>query len=276
MMEWRSTKNEGNFCMFSEYSELCTEVYDHTKPVGHSIGGDIEFYRDRLASCMGRILEAAVGSGRMLIPLLEAGLTVDGVDNSPEMLASCRKRCKERGLNPELIEGNVQELALPYTYEAIVMPAGSFLLIEQRHESINTLARFYEHLVPGGRLIIDIHLPDPHFEIGKVSTSSFALPTGDLITLEEKLVKVDFLNQCTVSHLKYEKWRKGRLFQTELQRFPLRWYGFAEFKLVLESVGFANISCSADYVYGQQPSEDHQIITFEAVKHMNDETPAGR
>lgn len=42
--------------MFSHYSELCTEVYDLTKPVGHSIGGDIEYYRNRLKSCTGRII----------------------------------------------------------------------------------------------------------------------------------------------------------------------------------------------------------------------------
>lgn len=65
--------------MFSYYSNLCTEVYDLTKPVGHSVGGDIEYYLDRLQSCSGRILEAAVGSGRMLIPLLEAELVVDGL-----------------------------------------------------------------------------------------------------------------------------------------------------------------------------------------------------
>ncbi|MDB5084356.1 MAG: methyltransferase [Bacilli bacterium] len=30
---------------FSYYGELCTEVYDLTKKVGHSFGGDVEYYR---------------------------------------------------------------------------------------------------------------------------------------------------------------------------------------------------------------------------------------
>lgn len=252
--------------MVHYYRELSTEVYNLTKPVGYSIRGDIEYYRDRLQPCKGRILEAGVGTGRVLIPLLEAGLTVDGVDNSPEMLALCRKHCKERGLTPELFEVNLQELSLPYSYEAIIIPTGSFLLIEQRNESINTLKRFYEHLVPGGRIIVDIQLPNLDLEIGKVFTSTFTLPTGDLITLEEKLVEVDVVNQYTVSYLKYEKWQKGKLIQTELQRFPLRWYGIEEFKLVLQNVGFSNVGCSADYVYGKQPSKDEKIYTFEAVK----------
>ena len=80
--------------MFSFYSTLCTELYDYTKPVGYSLNGDIEYYKERLKDCRGRILEAAVGSGRVIIPLLEAGFKVDGIDYSPEMLDSCRKRCK--------------------------------------------------------------------------------------------------------------------------------------------------------------------------------------
>lgn len=95
--------------MFSHYGQLCTEVYDLTKPVGYSMGGDIEYYRDRLQTCQGRILEAAVGTGRVLIPLLESGLTVDGLDYSPEMLASCRNHAAKRGLYPELFEGRLHQ-----------------------------------------------------------------------------------------------------------------------------------------------------------------------
>lgn len=78
---------------FSYYGELCTEVYDLTKKIGQSIGGDLEYYREKLKNCKERILEAMVGSGRVIIPLLESGLIVDGVDYSHEMLASCRKHC---------------------------------------------------------------------------------------------------------------------------------------------------------------------------------------
>ena len=82
--------------------------------------------KERLKDCRGRILEAAVGSGRVIIPLLEAGFTVDGIDYSPEMLDSCRKRCKER-LTSNLYEGSLQQLSLPYKYEAIIIPTGSFV-----------------------------------------------------------------------------------------------------------------------------------------------------
>ena len=59
----------------------------------------------------------------MLIPLLEAGLAVEGVDSSPEMLAVCRARCEERGLEPVLHEADIRSFSLPDRYEAVIIPA---------------------------------------------------------------------------------------------------------------------------------------------------------
>lgn len=77
--------------MYSNYGPLCTELYDLTKPVGYSIGGDIEYYLERLKGTEGKVLEAGAGSGRFLIPLLENGYDVEGIDYSPKMLDLCRK-----------------------------------------------------------------------------------------------------------------------------------------------------------------------------------------
>lgn len=243
-------------------SELAAEVYDIGIPVGHSFG-DVEFYRDRLKGCRGRVLEPAVGNGRILTPLLEAGLVVDGIDSSPEMLSLCRRHCSERGLDPTLHEGEMQSFSLPERYEALIVPAGSFLLLEDRRDSLEALRRFREHLVPRGRLIMDLEFRTD-FRLDHTSTKTFTTPDGDLITLESKLVEVDFLNQYTVVFLKYEKWRDGRLLETELQRFPLRWYGVEEFKFVLESEGFSEITVSAGYEHGKPPSSAEQTLTFEA------------
>ena len=52
-----------------EYGQLSAFFYELTKPVGYSIEGDIEYYSRQLAGILGRVLEAGVGTGRMLIPL---------------------------------------------------------------------------------------------------------------------------------------------------------------------------------------------------------------
>jgi SAM-dependent methyltransferase len=244
------------------YGRLATEAYDIDKPIGRSFG-DVEFYLERLKSCTGRVLEPAVGTGRVMIPLTEAGLEVEGLDDSPEMLAICRARCAERGLQPVLYEGDMGSLSLPHSYEAIIVPAGSFLLIERREESLGTLKRFHEHLLPGGRLILDLEL-QTDFRVGTISTWTVQTPQGETITMEAKVVEVNFLEQYSVSHLRYEKWRDGELLRTEMQRFALRWYGLEEFELVLKSLGFSEVVVSAYYEYGKRPTRADQTFTFEA------------
>ena len=249
--------------MLSYYGRLSSEVYDMDKPTGHSFG-DVEFYMNRLESCKGPILEPATGTGRILIPLLEKGLNVDGFDSSKDMLNICKNNCRKRDLNPKLFEAKMESFSQDTKYDAIIVPTGTFLLLHKRADSIKALQNFYKHLSNGGRLIVDISL-QTDISIGTVSTKTWECSNGDIIILENKIVEVDYITQYTISHGRYEKWREGVLLQTELEYFPLRWYGVEEFKLILESIGFKNIVISSDYKLGQYPSNFEEIITFEAV-----------
>lgn len=249
--------------MLGYYNKLSSEVYDIDKYIGLSFG-DVEFYSERLASCEGSVLEPGVGTGRMLIPLLEKGLNVDGFDVSAEMLKICRNNCKSRDLHPKLFEGKMETFSLDTKYEAIIVPTGTFLLLHKREDSLNALKNFYNHLSNGGKLILDI-LFQTDLTIGHASTRTWEAQDDEIITLESKLVQVDFINQYTITHNRYEKWKNGQLTQSELERFPLRWYGVEEFKMILEQIGFEDIILSADYKYGEYPTDSTQTITFEAI-----------
>jgi SAM-dependent methyltransferase len=249
--------------LLNYYSKLSTEVYDLDKPVGSSFG-DIEYYQERLRQTDGCILEPAVGTGRMMIPLLEAGFQVDGFDVSQEMLAKCRENCSARGLSPELFEAEMESFSTDRQYEAIIIPTGTFLLLHEREQSLKALRNFHHHLADGGRLIVDLYL-QANIELEKGSTRMWTLENEDTITLEYKKVEVDWVNQYTLSHGRYEKWRDGKLIETELEHFPMRWYGVEEFKMVLEQTGFTDVTISADYRYGRYPTRAGQSITFEAV-----------
>ena len=56
------------------------------------------------------------GTGRLVLDYLEAGIDVDGVDVSPEMLALCRQEAERLGLNPALYQQGMEALALPRRY----------------------------------------------------------------------------------------------------------------------------------------------------------------
>ncbi|NHN31868.1 class I SAM-dependent methyltransferase [Paenibacillus agricola] len=250
--------------MFSSYGELSAEVYDLSKPIGHSFG-DIDYYRDRLKTCKGRILEAAVGTGRMLIPLMESGFIVDGMDASLAMLNVCRLNCASRGLSPQLFTGHMQKFSLPHSYEAIIIPTGSFLLIKDRTESIQALTCFHNQLIPGGKIIIDLFL-QTNFDTNTASTRTWITPNKEAITQESKLVEVSLLEQYVVTYSRYEKWLDGKLVMTEMEETSLRWFGIEEFKLVLEHIGFSDVTISSDYVFGKVPTHSKQVFTYEAIR----------
>lgn len=249
--------------MFAYYKKLSSEVYDLDKPIGRSFG-DVEFYRERLLSCKGPILEPGVGTGRIIIPLLEAGLNVIGFDVSTDMLQICRKNCAERGLDPILLQERMESFSFEENFDAIIVPTGTFLLVHKREDSVRALKNFYDHLTNGGRLILDIFL-HKELQLNKESTRYWYGKNGDLITLQTKVVEIDYVNQFSISHHRYEKWRNGKLIATELERFPLRWYGIEEFKLLLENIGFEHIQIFTDYQVGNQPTNTTEIITFEAI-----------
>lgn len=250
--------------MYSSYGELCTEVYDISKPLGHSFG-DVEFYLERLSMVKGKVLEVGCGSGRVLIPLLQAGIDIEGLDNSAAMLDSCRRRCKNLNLNPNLFEDEMHNFSLPHQYEAIIIPGGSFQLIEGRERSIATLQHLYSYLVPGGRLIMDLFIPND-YNTSSTTTRTWETPSQEVIILEDKRIELHLLEQRIVSILKYEKWKDGKLIQTELQRFPISWYGKYEFEMLLEKLGYEEIVQSADYQYRKQTVNAEQMITYEARK----------
>jgi len=249
--------------MYSSYGELCTEVYDLSKPLGYSFG-DVEFYKERLSDIKGKVLEVGCGSGRVLIPLLQSGIRIEGLDSSGEMLTSCRRRSSELGLNPNLYEGEMHDFYLRNKYEAIIIPSGSFQLIEGREKAISALRHFTNYLTPSGKLIMDLFIPT-EFNTNSISTSTWNTPNSEVIVLEDKLIEVNLLEQKMISLLKYEKWKNGKILQTELQRFPLMWYGYYEFFLLLESIGYQDIRISTDYKYGVTPINAGQMITYEAV-----------
>lgn len=251
--------------MYNFYGPLATKVYELTKPIGSSLNGDIDYYSERLEDMTGPILEAGVGSGRMLIPLLQDGFNVEGLDTSADMLAQCRKNLEHYQLQSTLYQDDLSSFQLNKQFDGIIVPTATFCLIETEELAYQVLTNFFTHLTSKGKIIIDLDLPF-YPELNETSTSTFEVNQNEWITLERKIVEIDWLKQQIISHLTYAQWIKGELVKTELQPFLLRWYGLNEFKLMLEKIGFENISFSADYEFNTSPIDSNQTITVEAYK----------
>lgn len=249
--------------MYSSYGPLASEVYDIDKPIGHSFG-NIEFYQDILSSVKGRILEPAMGTGRVIIPLIEAGHTVDGVDSSDAMLDICRKRCRERGITPLLVCGSLETVAMSHRDGAIIMPTGSFCHIEERKPSLRALDNLASHLDTGGLLVLDLIFPDC-FVLGESAPRSWVTTQQELITLTTRLLSIDMIEQKTVSLLRYEKWKQGALVESELERFAVRWYGVDEFVSLLKARRFS-VQLFTNYKREYLPTSNSDVVTVLARK----------
>lgn len=250
--------------MHNRYGTLAARVYDLDKPVGRSFG-DIEYYRQRLEACRGAVLEPAVGNGRIFVPLIEAGIEIEGFDASEEMLGHCREACRRRGLSAGLSCQTFEGFAYDRRFAAVILPLGSFQLVADATAAMAVLRRFRDHLQPGGRLILDID-PIGAFLGPSGTVRSWTTPEGDLLTLRDDRVETDHVAQTTLSHLRYEHWRDGRLIDTELDLFRLRWWGVTELALALRAAGFREVVTSGGYDHGRAPRQGDEIITFEAVR----------
>jgi SAM-dependent methyltransferase len=245
-----------------DYGRLATEVYELDKPVGRSFGA-LEYYSRQLAGVTGRILEPATGTGRVLIPLLEAGFAVEGLDSSPEMLAVCRQHCRDRGLDPVLRETDMTAFVAPAAYQAIIVPAGSIMLLDGHDAVPQALAAFRKSLAPGGRLILDVDAPRM---LTEPAPTRCWRRDPYLWTLQVMHTEYDPAANQATSFLRYEKWRDGGLVATELQRFRLQYWSLPEFGHLLTDAGFTQVSATADHQEDHQPGPGSHVWTFHAVR----------
>src|SRR5919202_7114895 len=74
---------------------------------------DVPFYVELAREAGGPLVELAIGNGRVAIPVACAtGRRVVGIDSSPAMLAQARLRAADAGVELDLREGDMRDLAL--------------------------------------------------------------------------------------------------------------------------------------------------------------------
>jgi SAM-dependent methyltransferase len=251
-----------------EYGTLATEVYELDRPVGVPLA-DVAYYTGLLADVGGTILEPATGTGRILIPLLEAGHQVEGLDSSPQMLACCRRHCHDRGLDPVLREADMMVFVQLAAYEAVIIPGGSIALLDGRKATLQALTCFRDSLAPGGRLVVDVPVPQP--PAGNMAMRYWQRGSW-LWTVQTVHNEYDPDANQTTRFLRYDKWQDGTLRMTELQTSRLQHWSRQEFENLLAEVGFTRILVTADYKHAANPLAADGIWTFQAT---TPETPSG-
>ena len=133
-------------------------IYD---PWSASVVEDIAFYVEEALGCDGPVVELAVGSGRIAVPIAQAGRAVIGVDLSEGMLAVARALAEEHGVSPlvDLRVGDLREPPVDERVPLVICPFRSLLHMADEEQKLRALRAARELLEPGGRLVFDVFAP---------------------------------------------------------------------------------------------------------------------
>jgi len=112
---------------------------------------DVPFYVELARQADGPLVELAIGNGRVAIPVAQAtGRSVVGIDSSLPMLEQARARAAEAGVELDLREGDMRELALDEQAALIYCPARALLHLPTWADRRRTFERVAASLRPGG------------------------------------------------------------------------------------------------------------------------------
>ena len=244
-------------------------------------GPEISYFQKFIEDDGQPALDAACGTGRLLVPYLRAGLDVDGCDLSADMLALCRERAEVEGLSPNLYAQAMHELRLPRTYKTILV-CGGFGLGGNREQSFESLRRIHEHLEPGGLLLLDNEvpyavsgiwplwqkderraLPKPWLELGAGDRRQGS--DGTEYELRSRVVELDPVSQCVTLEMRADMWRDGEHVAGEEHVLRMSIYFTQELISLLELAGFTDVTLRADYT-DEEPSADTDFVVFIARK----------
>jgi ubiquinone/menaquinone biosynthesis C-methylase UbiE len=130
-------------------------------PWSRSVTEDVGFYVEQAAASGGPVVELAVGTGRIAVPIAEAGVQVIGVDSSPEMLAVARRTAEDAGVahRVDLRLGDVREPPVDERVPLVICPFRSLLHMETEAEKRSALEAARALLAPGGLYVFDVFAP---------------------------------------------------------------------------------------------------------------------
>ncbi len=242
------------------YSGLPAQLYDQFFPEIDE--QELAFFIQHIEMLPAPALEIACGTGRILLPLLERGYQIEGFDASLEMLAQCRQKSEPKRLDPILYHQTMQDLELPKQYGCMFSPLGSFQQIENRDDAQKTLRNFYDHLLPGGKLVIYLHLPWHNAQtLGEWHQHESITCDDKKITVSEKLIHEPNKQKFFVSY-RYDVWQKSECIAKDVKDMTIRWYSRYEFQMMLQQVGFKDIQVSSGY----EDSGPFDVMLFVAQK----------
>jgi SAM-dependent methyltransferase len=124
---------------------------------------DVDFYENLAQAVDGAILELGAGTGRVAIPLAEAGYEVVGIDTSATMLARARANLEAtklpKGASVELFQADMTSFDLGRKFGLVVVAANTLQHLLTTRDQRDCFERVRTHLDVGGMFSFSVRSP---------------------------------------------------------------------------------------------------------------------
>ena len=217
------------------------------------------FYLDVVKKYGQPVLDVGCGTGRILLDFMRQGIDIDGVDNSPDMLALLYQKAEKLNLHPNVYQQEMHKLSLPRKYQTILVPSSSFQLLLDAALPPLAIDRFYEHLLPGGVLVMPFmtlwQSGDP---LESESTREATRPEDGATVRRWQYTRFDPDTDLEHTIDRYEIIRAGKVIASEehKQSPATRSYTQEQAMALYQKAGFRDIQVFHEFTFEPVKPED--------------------
>jgi SAM-dependent methyltransferase len=138
------------------YGDRIADIYDELYEGMLDTESTVEFLADLAGK--GPVLELAVGTGRVALPLAERGIEVHGIDSSESMVE--RLRAKEGADRVSVTMGDFAEVGVDGAFTLIFVVFNTLFALTSQEEQIRCFRNAAEHLETDGHFVVEVFVPD--------------------------------------------------------------------------------------------------------------------
>lgn len=153
-------------------------------------------------------LDLGCGDGDPILALRAAGLDVEGLDASPDMLRRCAAAAAERGLAVTLHEGRFETMALGRTYRSIYAATSNWNLLPTDDHLRAAFVALRPHLHSDGAALLTFFVPERRGDVTGWSRRR-VLADGTEIAATVLAVERDEALRTEITRLRYERTTAG-------------------------------------------------------------------
>jgi len=135
--------------------DVVADLYDALVP----IEADIPFFLEEASRARGRVLELMAGTGRVSLPLLDAGVPLTCMDRSRRMLERLRAKLAAADLSGCAVRADVCDLPFARCFSMALIPFNSFGELVEVDDQLTALEAIRQTLLPSGTFLCTLHNP---------------------------------------------------------------------------------------------------------------------